>query len=75
MKLTERKIEALAVEHGRKDRLIFDGEQRGLAVRVTAKGGAGPTCANIRCTAKNGGSLWARAPRFRCQARGGPPQP
>jgi integrase len=39
MKLTERKIEKLATEHGRKDRLIFDHAQRGLAVRVTATGG------------------------------------
>src|SRR5262252_4061929 len=39
MKLTERKIEKLATEHGRKDRLVFDDEQRGLAVRVTASGG------------------------------------
>src|SRR5215467_2068036 len=38
MKLTQRKIETLAVEHGRKDRLIFDDAQRGLAVRVTASG-------------------------------------
>jgi integrase len=37
--LTERKIEKLAPEHGRKDRLVFDGAQRGLAVRVTASGG------------------------------------
>jgi hypothetical protein len=35
MKLTERKIETLEVEHGRKDRLVFDDAQRGLAVRVT----------------------------------------
>jgi integrase len=39
MKLTERKIEALAVENGGKDRLVFDDAQRGLAVRVTASGG------------------------------------
>jgi integrase len=39
MKLTERKIEALTVEHSRKDRLVFDDAQRGLAVRVTASGG------------------------------------
>jgi len=38
VKLTERKIETLAVDHGRKDRLIFDDAQRGLAVRVTASG-------------------------------------
>jgi integrase len=39
MKLTERKIEKLATEHGRKDRLVFDDTQRGLAVRITASGG------------------------------------
>ena len=44
MKLTERKIEKLAIESGRKDRLIFDDEQRGLAVRVTASGGRTYLC-------------------------------
>ena len=44
MKLTERKIEQLAAEHGRKDRLVFDAEQRGLAVRVTASGGRTYLC-------------------------------
>jgi integrase len=44
MKLTERKIETLTVEPGRKDRLIFDDEQRGLAVRVTASGGRTYLC-------------------------------
>jgi integrase len=39
MKLTERKIEKLATEGGRKDRLVFDDGQRGLALRVTASGG------------------------------------
>ena len=39
MKLTEHKIERLTVEPGRKDRLVFDDQQRGLAVRVSAKGG------------------------------------
>lgn len=39
MKFTERKIERLTVEPSRKDRLVFDDEQRGLAVRVTASGG------------------------------------
>ena len=39
MKLTERKIETLAIENGGKDRLVFDDAQRGLAVRVTASGG------------------------------------
>src|SRR5579862_4109635 len=38
MKLTERRIETLTVVDGRKDRLVFDSSQRGLAVRVTAKG-------------------------------------
>jgi integrase len=44
MNLTERRIETLAVEHGRKDRLIFDDAQRGLAVRVTAGGGRTYLC-------------------------------
>jgi integrase len=39
MKLTERKIEVLTVDGASKDRLVFDDEQRGLAVRVTASGG------------------------------------
>jgi integrase len=44
MKLTERKIETLAVEQGRKDMLVFDNAQRGLAVRVTATGGRTYLC-------------------------------
>ena len=44
MKLTERIIGKLAAEHGRKDRLIFDDAQRGLAVRVTASGGRTYLC-------------------------------
>ena len=44
MKLTERKIETLVVERGRKDRLVFDDAQRGLAVRVTASGGRTYLC-------------------------------
>ena len=44
MKLTERKIEALEVEPGRKDKLVFDDTQRGLAVRVTAAGGRTYLC-------------------------------
>jgi len=39
MNLTERKIDRLVVESGRKDRLVFDDAQRGLAVRITATGG------------------------------------
>jgi len=39
MKLTERVIAKLSLEKGRKDRLIFDDVQRGLAVRITAGGG------------------------------------
>src|SRR5262249_60662216 len=42
MKLTERKIETLSVDRGRKDRLVFDAAQRGLAVRATASGGGTP---------------------------------
>jgi integrase len=44
VKLTERRIEALEVERGGKDRLVFDDEQRGLAVRVTAGGGRSYLC-------------------------------
>jgi integrase len=44
MKLTEWKIEKLATERGRKDRLVFDDAQRGLAVRVTASGGRTYLC-------------------------------
>ena len=44
MKLTERKIEKLIAERGRKDRLVFDDGQRGLAVRVTASGGRTYLC-------------------------------
>jgi integrase len=39
MKLTQRRIETLECPAGRKDMLVFDGEQRGLGVRVTAGGG------------------------------------
>src|SRR3974390_2802908 len=44
MRLTERKIETLEVERGRKDRLVFDDAQRGLAVRGTASGGRTYLC-------------------------------
>jgi integrase len=44
LKLTERKIEKLATERDRKDRLVFDDAQRGLAVRVTASGGRTYLC-------------------------------
>jgi integrase len=44
MKLTERKVEQLSPEPGRKDRLVFDDAQRGLAVRVTASGGRTYLC-------------------------------
>jgi integrase len=38
MKLTLTRIEDLKCEPGRRDRLVFDDEQRGLAVRVTSSG-------------------------------------
>jgi integrase len=38
VKLTERTIERLACEPGKRDRMVFDTEQRGLAVRVVATG-------------------------------------
>ena len=39
MKLTQRRIETLKCPAGKKDMLVFDGEQAGLGVRVTAGGG------------------------------------
>jgi integrase len=39
MKLTQRRIETLECPAGKKDALVFDDEQRGLGVRVTAGGG------------------------------------
>jgi integrase len=39
MKLTLRRIETLDCPAGKKDVLVFDDEQKGLAVRVTASGG------------------------------------
>ena len=44
MRLTERKIETLTADGGKKDRLVFDDAQRGLAVRVTASGGRTYLC-------------------------------
>lgn len=62
MKLTERKVETLTVEHGRKDRLIFDDAQRGLAVRVTASGGR-----TFLCQYTLNGQKW-RVPLGACSA-------
>jgi len=39
MKLTQRKIENLQCPAGRRDMMVFDDEQAGLGVRVTASGG------------------------------------
>jgi len=38
MKLTEQRIAKIEPEVGQKDRLVFDDEQRGLAVRASSKG-------------------------------------
>ena len=38
MKLTQRRIGLLECPEGKKDALVFDGEQKGLGVRVTASG-------------------------------------
>jgi len=62
MKLTEHKIETLEVEAGRKDRLVFDDGQRGLAVRVTASGGR-----NYLCQYTLHGQKW-RVPLGACSA-------
>jgi hypothetical protein len=39
VKFTQRRIETLECPVGAKDVLVFDDEQRGLGVRVTASGG------------------------------------
>jgi integrase len=39
MKLTQTRIEGLKCPEGKRDMLVFDDEQRGLGVRVTASGG------------------------------------
>jgi hypothetical protein len=39
MKLTLNRIEALKCPSGKRDMLVFNEEQRGLGVRVTASGG------------------------------------
>ena len=62
MKLTEHKIETLEVGAGRKDRLVFDDAQRGLAVRVTASGGR-----NYLCQYTLHGQKW-RVPLGACSA-------
>jgi hypothetical protein len=62
MKLTERKIEGLRVEGGRKDRLVFDDAQRGLAVRVTGSGGRTSAVAHPRCPKARGGVRWPALP-------------
>jgi integrase len=62
MKLTERKIDALTVENGSKDRLVFDDVQRGLAVRVTASGGR-----TYLCQYSLHGQKW-RVPLGSCEA-------
>ena len=38
MKLTQRKIVRVTIESSRRDKLVFDDQQRGLGVRVTATG-------------------------------------
>jgi integrase len=41
VKLTQRKIDSLECPPGKKDALVFDDEQAGLGVRITASGGKG----------------------------------
>ncbi|MBF0562654.1 MAG: integrase arm-type DNA-binding domain-containing protein [Alphaproteobacteria bacterium] len=67
MKLTMRVIDGLTCPAGRKDRLVFDDEQKGLVVRVTAGGSktylcqytAGTTKRRVPLGACNGISLAA----------------
>src|SRR5262249_57081987 len=75
MKLTERKIETLTVGGARKDRLVFDDSQRGLAVRVTAS-----RSRSYLCQYTLNGQKW-RGPLGGCwagslsQGHGGAPAP
>lgn len=62
MKLTEHRIEGLTVEGRARDRLVFDDEQRGLAVRITAGGGK-----SYLCQYSLHGRKW-RIPLGACQA-------
>jgi integrase len=43
-KLTEKRIESLSCPEGKRDKLEFDTEQRGLAVRTTSTGGQSYLC-------------------------------
>jgi hypothetical protein len=52
MKLTERKIDRFTVESGARDRLVFDDQQRGLGVRVTATGSRTYLCQYTSCGRK-----------------------
>jgi hypothetical protein len=56
MKLTERRIETLQCPAGKKDVMVFDDEQAGLGVRVTAGGGKSSS-SNIVTRARNDASL------------------
>ena len=62
MRLTERKIETLTADGGKKDRLVFDDAQRGLAVRVTASGSR-----TYLCQYTLSGQKW-RVPLGSCSA-------
>jgi hypothetical protein len=62
MRLTERKIETLTADGGKKDRLVFDDAQRGLAVRVTASGSR-----TYLCQYTLNGQKW-RVPLGSCSA-------
>jgi integrase len=68
MKLTERKVETLTVEQSRKDRLVFDDDQRGLAVRVDESARAGkPNGRTYLCQYSLHGRKW-RLPLGACSA-------
>jgi hypothetical protein len=62
MSSTERRIERLTVESEQRDRLVFDDEQRGPAVRVTKNGGRTHLC-QYTLHGQNGACRSARAPR------------
>jgi integrase len=62
MKLTQRRIDLLQCPAGKKDALVFDGDQKGLGVRVTASGAKNYLAQYARAGAKR------RVPLGSCDA-------
>lgn len=69
MKFTQRRIETLECPVRAKDLLVFDDEQRGLGVRVTASGGKS-YLVQYTLGGKRDGSRSVRARQSRLRRRG-----